>query len=151
MAEPTRSEVRRWRRYLANERAEAAVYRDLASRRTGDEREILLAIAEAEARHEAHWIALLGDQVGRPLIGDLRTRGLGWLARRFGSVFVLALAQRAEARSPYDDDTDATSAMAADERVHEEIVRALAARGSEERRVGKECSLLCRSRWSPYH
>ena len=27
---------------------------------------------------------------------------------------------------------------------------ALAAR-SEERRVGKECSLTCRSRWSPYH
>src|SRR6188472_2620210 len=23
--------------------------------------------------------------------------------------------------------------------------------GSEERRVGKECSLTCRSRWSPYH
>ena len=23
--------------------------------------------------------------------------------------------------------------------------------GSEERRVGKECSLPCRSRWSPYH
>ena len=22
---------------------------------------------------------------------------------------------------------------------------------SEERRVGKECRLLCRSRWSPYH
>ena len=22
---------------------------------------------------------------------------------------------------------------------------------SEERRVGKECSLPCRSRWSPYH
>ena len=28
--------------------------------------------------------------------------------------------------------------------------RALAAR-SEERRVGKECVSLCRSRWSPYH
>ena len=25
------------------------------------------------------------------------------------------------------------------------------ARRSEERRVGKECSELCRSRWSPYH
>ena len=25
------------------------------------------------------------------------------------------------------------------------------ARRSEERRVGKECSLTCRSRWSPYH
>ena len=24
-------------------------------------------------------------------------------------------------------------------------------RRSEERRVGKECGLLCRSRWSPYH
>ena len=29
-------------------------------------------------------------------------------------------------------------------------VRATGAR-SEERRVGKECGLLCRSRWSPYH
>ena len=25
------------------------------------------------------------------------------------------------------------------------------ASGSEERRVGKECSAVCRSRWSPYH
>ena len=25
------------------------------------------------------------------------------------------------------------------------------AEGSEERRVGKECRALCRSRWSPYH
>ena len=30
-------------------------------------------------------------------------------------------------------------------------VRPFASRGSEERRVGKECSELCRSRWSPYH
>ena len=42
---------------------------------------------------------------------------------------------------------DATNDMAA---------RAAAAgmlgdRRSEERRVGKECSELCRSRWSPYH
>src|SRR6188474_2137631 len=127
----SRSDLARWRRYLANERAEAAVYRDLASRRTGDERAILLEIAEAEARHEKHWLDLLGDQVGKPLRGDLRTRMLGWLARRFGSVFVLALAQRAEARSPYDDDADASPAMAADERVHEEVVRALAARGRQ--------------------
>ena len=31
-----------------------------------------------------------------------------------------------------------------------EIAR-LAGRRSEERRVGKECYALCRSRWSPYH
>jgi vacuolar iron transporter family protein len=54
---------------------------------------------------------------------------LAWLARRFGSVFVLALAQRAETRSPYSSDDDATPAMAADERIHEEVVRGLAVRG----------------------
>ncbi|MBX3068365.1 MAG: VIT1/CCC1 transporter family protein [Cryobacterium sp.] len=128
-AKPTQRQIRRWRRYLEAERAEAAVYRDLASRREGEEREILLALAEAEGRHEAHWIRLLGDKASEPHSVDLRTRFLGWLARRFGSVFVLALAQRAEARSPYDADKDATKSMAADERVHEEVIRGLAARG----------------------
>jgi VIT1/CCC1 family predicted Fe2+/Mn2+ transporter len=123
------ADIRRWRQRLADERAEAAVYRDLASRRTGEEQEILLALAEAERRHEAHWLELLGDHVGKPRRGDVRTRLLGLLARRFGSVFVLALAQRAEARSPYEKDADATATMAADERIHEEVVRALAARG----------------------
>jgi len=126
---PTPQELRQWRKYLADERAEAAVYRDLAGRRSGEEREILLALAAAEGRHEAHWLALLGDDIGKPLNGDLRTRILGFLARRFGSVFVLALAQRAESRSPYDRDRYATDAMAADERIHEEVVRGLAARG----------------------
>ncbi|MDQ0744935.1 VIT1/CCC1 family predicted Fe2+/Mn2+ transporter [Clavibacter sp. B3I6] len=127
--DPTPAQVRRWRQYLADERAEAAVYRDLAGRRTGEERAILLALAEAEGRHADHWIELLGDRVGKPVRGDVRTRILGVLARRFGSVFVLALAQRAEGRSPYADDADATDAMAADERVHEEVVRGLATRG----------------------
>jgi len=129
MSQPSAKSLRKWRRFLADERAEASVYRDLAGRRTGEDREILLALADAEARHEAHWLELLGDQVGRAQRGDIRTRMLGWLARRFGSVFVLALAQRAEARSPYDTDADATPAMAADERIHGEVVRALAARG----------------------
>ena len=123
------SSIRRWRRYLANERAEAAVYHDLASRRSGEEREILLALAEAETRHEQHWLSLLGDDPGKPRRGDLRTRLIGFLARRFGSVFVLALAQRREALSPYESDADATNTMAADERIHEEVVRGLAIRG----------------------
>lgn len=128
-AEPTPKQLRTWRRYLANERAEAAVYLDLAERRTGEEREILIALAHAEGRHEAHWRTLLGDHVGMPQRGDLRTRMLGLLARRFGSVFVLALAQRAEKRSPYGRDKAATEAMRADEQIHEEVVRALATRG----------------------
>jgi VIT1/CCC1 family predicted Fe2+/Mn2+ transporter len=126
---PRDASLRRWRRRLADERAEAELYRSLAARREGEDREILLAIAQAEARHAAHWEELLGDDVGRPRRGSLRTRLLVALARRFGSVFVLALVQQAESRTPYDADVDATATMAADERVHEEIVRGLAARG----------------------
>ena len=125
----TAADLRRWRQYLADEQAEAAVYRDLAGRRTGEERQILLALADAEGRHEQHWRTLLGDRVGKPRRAALRTRMLGLLARHLGSVFVLALAQRAESRSTYDTDTDATAAMAADERMHAEVVRALATRG----------------------
>src|SRR5881409_741045 len=33
----------------------------------------------------------------------------------------------------------------------EPLVRVKLEERSEERRVGKECSLTCRSRWSPYH
>ncbi|WP_344802437.1 VIT1/CCC1 transporter family protein [Microlunatus ginsengisoli] len=126
---PTGRELRRWRRYLAEERAEAQTYRALAARRTGEEREILLGLAEAEGRHAQHWIDLLGDQVGRPARVDLSTRILIFLAKHFGSVFVLALAQRAEDRSPYATDAHATDAMAADEMIHAEVVRGLAERG----------------------
>ena len=126
---PSRAQIRRWQRYLADERAEGAIYRDLASRRSGEEREILLELARAEQRHEEHWRRLLGDNLGHPKRAALRTRFIGWLARRFGSVFVLALVQRSEARSQYAADSDATTQMAADEQIHEEVVRSLAARG----------------------
>jgi VIT1/CCC1 family predicted Fe2+/Mn2+ transporter len=128
-APPSAADIRKWQQYLADERAEASVYRRLARRRSGEEQEILLALAEAEGRHAAHWEQLLGAHVEPPRRASLRTRGLAFLARHFGSVFVLALAQRAEARSPYASDKDATTAMAADERIHGEVVRGLAARG----------------------
>lgn len=128
---PTPADLRRWRKHLANERAEAAVYRDLAQKYDGEEREILAAIAAAEERHEQHWLNLLGDQVGAPGRADLGTRSLAFMARHFGSVFVLALVQRFEARASYDDDADATPTMAADEQIHEEVIRALAARGRD--------------------
>ena len=128
---PTTADLRRWRKHLANERAEAAVYHDLARKYGGEEREILAAIAAAEERHEQHWLNLLGDQVGDPGRADLGTRMLAFMARHFGSVFVLALVQRFEARASYDDDADATPTMAADEQIHEEVIRALAARGRD--------------------
>ena len=80
----------------------------LAQNRTGEERAILLALAEAEGRHEAHWLRLLGDHAAKARPASLRSQLLGFLARHFGSVFVLALAQRAEGRSPYATDPIAT-------------------------------------------
>ncbi|WP_426998408.1 VIT1/CCC1 transporter family protein [Pseudarthrobacter sp. N5] len=126
---PSPTDIRRWRQYLADERAEASVYRDLAQSRSGEERSILLALAEAEGRHEAHWLRLLGGHAEKSRPASLRSQLLGFLARHFGSVFVLALAQRAEGRSPYAKDPSATPAMVADEQIHEEVVRGLATRG----------------------
>ena len=56
------------------------------------------------------------------------------------------------------DAEDHRSARAADEAWREALKLELEVRAerlrqarSEERRVGKECYALCRSRWSPYH
>ncbi|GAA1693927.1 VIT1/CCC1 transporter family protein [Microbacterium sediminicola] len=127
--QPSARDRRAWAQYLVDERAEAQVYRELAARRAGEEREILLALAEAERRHEAHWLALLGGEPEKLPHPKASTRLLAWMARHFGSIFVLALAQNAEGRSPYDSDPSATPQMVADEKVHHEVVRGLAARG----------------------
>ncbi len=128
-ASPPRATLRRWRRHLADERLEAVLYRELAARRTGEERDILLALSAAEARHAAHWADLLGRHGPGRARPSLRSVVLAVLARRFSSVFVLALAQRAESHSPYTADRDATPTMAADEQIHAEVVRGLAERG----------------------
>lgn len=128
-AQPTEADRRRWTRYLVEERAEGLVYQKLADRKTGEEQEILQSLADAERRHEQHWLELLGGEPSRLPRAGVRTRLLAWMAGRFGSIFVLALAQNAEARSPYDTETYATPAMRADEKIHYEVVRGLAARG----------------------
>lgn len=126
---PTPSDVARWRRHLADERGTAAVLHSLAQRRKSDERAILLELAQAEERHAAHWVELLGADAAPDPRQSLQHRVLAALAGRFGSVFVLALVQRAEANTPYADDADAVPSMAADELIHEEVLRGLAARG----------------------
>ena len=127
--QPTKRQIARWQQYLANERAEGAVYRELARKKTGEERAILLGLAEAEARHEAYWKNRLGEYVGLPRKASLDTRMKAWMARRFGSVFVLALMQSSEQRNEYISDDDADDQLAADEAIHAEVVRGLAARG----------------------
>ena len=131
MEQPTRQQITRWRKYLANERAEAAVYRELARKKKGEERDILLKLADAESRHEQYWQEKLGEYIGMPQKPDLNTQFMGWMAKSFGSVFTLALMQSAESRTPYIDDEDASEQLAADERVHAEVVRGLAIQGRE--------------------
>lgn len=131
MEQPTRQQINKWRKYLANERAEAAVYRELARKKKGEEREILLKLADAESRHEQYWQEMLGEYIGMPQKPDLNTQFMGWMAKNFGSVFTLALMQSAEARNPYIEDDDASEQLAADERVHAEVVRGLAIQGRE--------------------
>lgn len=129
--EPSRAQIARWRKYLADEIAEARLYEQLAARKSGEDRQILLGLAAAEQRHQEHWRTLLGEHAARLPRPSAHRVFLGWMAKMFGSVFVLALAQRAESESPYAADADAPAGMAADEEVHEEVVRALAARGRE--------------------
>jgi VIT1/CCC1 family predicted Fe2+/Mn2+ transporter len=118
----------RHRRRLAQEQDAATVYRALARQRHGEDREILLALARAEERHAAHWSAQLHPAERAPRRLGVRARVLCWLARRLGSLLVLALVQRAEAAGDYDAEPDATAAMAADERVHALVVAGLAQR-----------------------
>lgn len=128
---PTPQQIKRWRRYLAEEISEAKIYSALAERAEGKDAEILREVALAERRHQNHWRTLLGKHAEPEPRPSVSARVLEMLARSFGSVFVLALAQRAEQRSPYAEDPDATEAMAADEAIHEEIVRALSTSGRE--------------------
>ena len=131
VTEPSEAQIRRWRRYLADEESEARIYRYLAQRAEGKDREILMQVAEAEKRHQQHWRDMLGEHVGKPVRPSLSSAFLQFMAKHFGSVFILAMAQMAESRSPYAEDPDATEEMAADEAIHEEIIRALATSGRE--------------------
>lgn len=128
LPEPTPEQIKRWRRYLAEERDEAKIYRAIAKKRSGMNREILLELADAEKRHEDYWLAHLGTHAEPAPHSPWYVRLLQGLAIKIGSIFVLAMMQRSEERGTYDVDTDATPQMAADEHLHSEVVRALAAR-----------------------
>lgn len=127
--EPTPAQIRRWRRFLADELTEGAIYEALAKKaKSPEDARILSALAAAEERHADHWRALLGEHA-KPSRPSIQRSLLRFLATHFGSIFVLALVQRAEGNNPYAKDSDVPSKMAADELVHEEVVRGLATEG----------------------
>jgi vacuolar iron transporter family protein len=126
------SKADQFREHWADEMDGAAMYRALADRAAGEQREIFLELAGAEERHARHWAAKLvelGEPTPRPEDHrpGRRTRFLGWLARRFGPDAVLPIVQRAEIADAghYDGVADATHAMATDERIHARIMRNL--------------------------
>ena len=110
---------------------EARTYRDLSERRTGEERAVLLQLEEAERRHEEYWLARLGERALPAPKPPLRTRAASVLAHLFGTIFILAMAQRAEQRSSRDVDDDVPAHMQADEHIHAEVIRSLAAKSRE--------------------
>jgi VIT1/CCC1 family predicted Fe2+/Mn2+ transporter len=128
----SRSKARQFREHWADEMDGAALYRALAERAQGEQREIFLELASAEERHARHWarkLVELGEP--EPRAADHRqsfkTRLIGWLARRFGPRALLPIVERAEITDAghYDNVPDATLAMATDERIHARVLAGL--------------------------
>ena len=122
-----RKTAKRFCDLLAAEQRSADLYAGLADATTGERREILTELAAVERRHAAHWadkLTELGEPVPPPGRRKLRTRLLTWLARRFSLGAVLPYLERAEHADAglYQDDPDATPAMAVDERSHARVV-----------------------------
>jgi VIT1/CCC1 family predicted Fe2+/Mn2+ transporter len=126
------SKAQQFRGHWADELDGAAMYRALAERADGEQREIFLELALAEERHAAHWAAKLvelGEPEPRPEQHrrGLRTRLVAWLARRLGTATVLPIVERAEVADAghYDGVPDASVAMATDERIHARVLAGL--------------------------
>src|SRR6266542_4353528 len=125
-------QAREFREHWVDEMNGAAMYRSLAQRAGGEQREIFLELASAEERHASHWAKKLVE-LGEPEPGpgdyrlDLRTRVISWLARRFGPGAVLPMVERAEIADAghYDNVPEATVAMATDERIHARVLSGL--------------------------
>ena len=125
MAPPT--DIQRYRKNLMAERNAVSLYLLLAQ---CEENPALTALyrklAEVEAKHEAFWTLKLqeaGAPVPKPSL-TLRTRMLGFLAKRFGAKMVLPTIAGIEraAGGEYDGQADAmTAGLARDERSHAKI------------------------------
>lgn len=125
------ADFRRWRLNLQDERQSADLYRRVAA---AEEDEALASVyrrlAETEERHAGFWEKRLRD-AGQPVPAHRvgwRTRLLGWMARRFGPTFVVPTIDAMEQADAggYDAQPEAAeTAMAAEERSHARLLRAI--------------------------
>lgn len=90
-----------WDEHYRDERDAAFLYRELAAvEPRGEQRQLFERLARVEDRHAERWEQLF-QEAGRPLPPyktALRTRLLGWAARRFGSATILPLMLAEEGR-----------------------------------------------------
>jgi VIT1/CCC1 family predicted Fe2+/Mn2+ transporter len=120
---PSDDPVIKWRDLLASERDAAELYSRLAEAESGQRRQIFQELASIERRHAHHWEGKLrsaGAEIPPSRRASLRTRLLGFAARRSSTAVVLPLIERAERADAgiYDAEPDAAPGMAADERSH---------------------------------
>lgn len=108
--------------FWQDERAAAALYRDLAALADDGRRELFAELAGHEERHAEHWAALLRAAGRRPreATRPLRHRLLVWGARRFGVDRVMPAVIRGEAadRDRYRGTAAAPARMADEEAGH---------------------------------
>lgn len=128
------TDLDRFRANLAAEIDGAALYRALAEIEGETElSDVYARMAAAEERHAEIWRAKLreGGAADLPVRPGWRTRTLIWLARRFGPGVILpTVTEREQADSDrYRDQPEARGArMAADERSHARLFRAIGER-----------------------
>ena len=130
-------DVRRYRANWQDEVDSAALYRVLAEvEEEQDLAEVYRRLAEAEEKHADFWEKKL-EEAGEPVAGrrvGWRTHVLGWLARRFGSQFVLPTINESEQADTvsYDGQPEATgTALPSDERSHARLLREISGTSSD--------------------
>jgi VIT1/CCC1 family predicted Fe2+/Mn2+ transporter len=126
------SKADEFREHWADEMDGSALYRALADRSEGEQREIFLELSKAEERHARHWADKLVELgVPEPRPEDHRAgrkaRLMIWLTRRFGAAAMLPIVERAEVADAghYDAVPEAKRSMAIDERIHARVVSGL--------------------------
>ncbi len=127
---PDKAQLALFRKMWAAELAGAELYRSLAEHSDEHQRPIFLALAEAEARHAAHWYERLREAGAEPRRQPhlpFRVRVLRRMASWFGTETVLPIVLRAEAADAdkYASVAEAPAAMARQEAGHGRVVAAL--------------------------
>lgn len=146
MTNPTPEDLRRYRANYMMEMEGAALYQEIARAETDEDRaEIFRKLAKTEERHCHRWAALLKSS-GAPVPSyapGWRVHLLGFLARQFGTSYVLPVIGSIESRGQdaYTGQAEATG-MPAQERAHRRAIQAMRSTGT-----GGGDAILTAERW----